>query len=185
MCRNELLKIDTSALIQRAKRGDSFAFQELVHAYDPSISKMILHYSDSREESHNLYQRVFLTAFQRLPALRLDSSFEVRLYRILVIVLRRHSNHAPSHDLFLAQQPTHSGMMCPQEEKASRELQRLRIVILRWEQTERLVFALKHYVGLPLRRIAEILNLDEAAVRATFCRAIRHLQDASTLPERV
>ncbi len=55
-------------LVQRAKRGDDSAFEELVRRYDRNVFRIAQHITQNREDAEDVVQDAFLKAYGNLPA---------------------------------------------------------------------------------------------------------------------
>lgn len=73
-----------SALVDRAKRGDRSAFDELVRRYRGRILALALHLSGSEAEAEDIVQDVFLRAYQKLDCFEGRSHFFTWVYRMAV-----------------------------------------------------------------------------------------------------
>jgi RNA polymerase sigma-70 factor (ECF subfamily) len=71
-------------LVDRAKRGDLRAFDELVRRYRPRILALALHLSGSETDAEDIAQDVFLSAFRALPRFEGRSHFFTWVYRMTV-----------------------------------------------------------------------------------------------------
>ncbi len=183
--------LDNSVLIRQAQAGDAFAFEQLVRAYDRAVLRLALHITGSEQDAQDIYQEVFLRAFQSLPRFRFECSFYTWLYRItsnlcLDYLRRRHrlqkhfsvlvspeGEEREALDLVPDSAPDHD----PERQLISGELRlRIKRALGTLSPRERVVFDLKHAHGLRLRTIADILKTSEGAVRNTLFRATQKLR---------
>ena len=72
------------ALVERAKAGDTAAFEQLVRQYDRQIFRIALHITQNREDAEDITQDVFFKAFQKLEQFQGNSKFSTWLVRIAV-----------------------------------------------------------------------------------------------------
>src|SRR6201996_2929763 len=72
------------ALVERAKAGDTAAFEQLVRQYDRQIYRTALHITQNREDAEDITQDVFFKAFQKLDQFQGNSKFSTWLVRIAV-----------------------------------------------------------------------------------------------------
>ena len=189
--------IGEHTLAQRAKQGDRLAFDQLVHAHDQSILRLAHHLCDSKDDAQLMYKQVFLTAYKDLASFRFELSFRLWLYRILSRFLATYSkNKTPGNQ----STSKHADTNYEQREKAKQhrdqecgharresvqraEADRVRSALRNLDPSERVVFELRHYAGLLLQTIAEILQVSETTVTTTFCRAMRNLRRALAIGE--
>jgi RNA polymerase sigma-70 factor (ECF subfamily) len=73
---------DESALIERAKRGDTEAFAALVERYQRRVVGVALAVVHNQDDAVELAQEAFVRAFQNLKKFESRSSFSTWLYRI-------------------------------------------------------------------------------------------------------
>jgi len=71
-------------LVERAKAGDTAAFEQLVRQYDRQIYRTALHITQNREDAEDITQDVFFKAFQKLDQFQGNSRFSTWLVRIAV-----------------------------------------------------------------------------------------------------
>jgi RNA polymerase sigma factor (sigma-70 family) len=72
------------ALVERAKAGDSAAFEVLIKQYERQIFRTALHITQNREDAEDITQDVFFKAFQKLDQFQGNSKFSTWLVRIAV-----------------------------------------------------------------------------------------------------
>ena len=70
------------ALVQRAQKGDSAAFEDIVRANEATVYRLALRQLGNREDAEDAAQEVFLKAYTGLASFRGDSKLSVWLYRI-------------------------------------------------------------------------------------------------------
>jgi len=110
-------------------------------------------------------QDVFLQAFRYLPKFRGECSFKTWLYRICASEARRYrQKNQQQHSLLtrLSREPT---VPMSQGELGERRAQRLvNLALGQLPESERLVFVLYEFEGLPGKDISEIVDCPEATV---------------------
>ena len=75
---------DESALVTRAKSGDSEAFSELVSHYDRRVFRMAKQITQNDDDAEDVLQESFLKAYTHLDNFKGDSKFYTWLVRIAV-----------------------------------------------------------------------------------------------------
>jgi RNA polymerase sigma-70 factor (ECF subfamily) len=85
-------------LVERALRGDSTAFGELVFRHGPAVYRAALAALGSAADAEDVMQEAFVLAFRKLPHFRHDASFKTWL---LTITWRRalRWRHSPAQQL--------------------------------------------------------------------------------------
>jgi RNA polymerase sigma-70 factor, ECF subfamily len=87
-------------LLDRARRGDRAAFDQLVRLYWPRIFALALQISGHREDAEDIAQETFMRAHRGLRAFEGRSSFQTWLYRIALnraLSHRSSTNRRPAH----------------------------------------------------------------------------------------
>jgi RNA polymerase sigma-70 factor (ECF subfamily) len=188
-----LSRIDDTVLVREAQRGDRAAFEELVRHYDHAVLRLAMHLTGSETEAQDVYQEAFLKAYRNLGSFRFECSFYTWIYRIVSNLCLDHlrkkqvrKEDAPvavdaegkSYDV-LEQVADNRAGADPERDLMSRELgSRIHHALERLSARERMVFELKHYHGLKLRTVGEILQTTEETAKNTLFRATQKLRGA-------
>ena len=142
---------------------------------------MALHLRGSKDDAQDLCQQVFLIAYKRLAEFRFDLSFRLWLYRILSGLLSKDSSKGTRNRSSSDHRDPKSGY-AERESVQGAEAERIRLALRNLDRTEWIVFELRHYAGLRLRTIAEILQVSETTVTNAFCCATQNLRHALATP---
>jgi RNA polymerase sigma-70 factor (ECF subfamily) len=193
MAGHSLGRIDDTVLVREAQRGDRAAFEELVRHYDQAVLRLAIHLTGNEHEAQDIYQEAFLKAYKSVANFRFECSFYTWIYRIVTNLcldhLRRRQvrkEDAPvatdssgeQYDV-LEQVPDVRAGANPERDLMSRELGgRISRALDRLTPRERMVFELKHYHGLKLRTVGEVLNTTEETAKNTLFRATQKLRGA-------
>jgi RNA polymerase sigma-70 factor, ECF subfamily len=186
------LQTDEKALIRAAQQGDQDAFGQLVRAYDQSVLRLAMNLLRSPEDAQDVYQEAFLRVYRNLNSFRFDCSFHTWLYRIVTNLCLDHMRKRKVRKEESSQVEGSDGpvdrMDAVQESRAESDPQRSmfagelreRIEKTLGELTarERMVFELRHYQGLKLRNIGEILGTTEEAAKNCLFRATQKMRVA-------
>jgi RNA polymerase sigma-70 factor (ECF subfamily) len=184
--------MDEAALIRAAQRGDEAAFEQLVRAYDQSVLRLALNLLRSSEDASDVYQEAFLRVYRNLHSFRFDCSFHTWLYRIVTNLCLDHlrkkkvrreestvveTGEGPLDRMdSVAEERAHGD---PQRHLLSRELRsKIEAVLVDLTPRERMVFELRHYQGLRLRVIGEMLGTSEEAAKNCLFRATQKMRVA-------
>ncbi len=179
--------IQDCSLVRQAQSGNQAAFAQLVHTYDQTVLRLALRLTGSESDAQDIHQEAFLRVYKKLDGFRFECSFATWIYRIVTNVcldhLRRNRARKKnggievSDDDLLDQLSDDRPGNNPEQQLLDRELnaQILR-ALERLTPRERMIFDLKHFQGLKLRRVSEILNTSEGSVKVTFFRATRKLR---------
>ncbi len=185
-------QMDETALIKAAQAGDQDAFGQLVRAYDQSVLRLAMNLLRSPEDAQDIYQEAFLRVYRNLNNFRFDCSFHTWLYRIVTNLcldqLRKRKVRKEEPTVIT----TAEGVLDradtlaearadgdPQRSLYSGQLRRkIKDVLSGLTPRERMVFEMRHYQGLRLRNIGEILGTSEEAAKNCLFRANQKMRAA-------
>jgi RNA polymerase sigma-70 factor, ECF subfamily len=190
---------EEQALVRKAQSGDRLAFEDLVRRYDRDVLRLAMNLVHRPEDARDIYQESFLRVYRNLHRFRFECSFYTWLYRIVTNVgldhLRRRTSHredqAPVPEEaeggtrdFFDRQPELSAAANPEKRLLGQELgKHIQEAMKRLSPRERMVFEMKHYQGLRLRAIGDLLGTSEETAKNSLFRATRKLR-ASLNPVR-
>jgi RNA polymerase sigma-70 factor (ECF subfamily) len=186
------VRMDEAALIRAAQAGDQDAFERLVRLHDQSVLRLALNLLRSPEDANDVYQEAFLRVYRNLHDFRFDCSFHTWLYRIVTNLcldalrkrkVRKEDNTVvETAEGILDRMDTLEdgrGHGDPQRQLLSWQLQnRIEKVLSELSPRERMVFELRHYQGLRLRAIGEMLGTTEEAAKNCLFRATQKMRTA-------
>jgi len=178
-------------LIREAQQGSRTAFDTLVRQYDQAVLRLALHLTGSEQDAEDIHQEAFLKAYRYLGNFRFECSFYTWIYRIVtnlcLDLLRRRKSRKEDQAVMIDSSGEEMDLLNNvSDERASanpdRELnrkflgERILSALDQLTPRERMVFELKHYQGLRLRTIGEMLNTTEETAKNTLFRATRKLR---------
>ena len=183
-------KLDEASLIRAVQRGDQDAFEQLVRAYDQSVLRLAVNLLRSQEDARDVFQEAFLRVFRSIDSFRFDCSFHTWLYRIVTNIcldyLRKRKVRKEEPAVVDTPEGPLDRMNDFEEEAAhadpernfwNRQLgQRIEGALGGLTPRERMVFELRHYQGLRLRNIGEILGTSEEAAKNCLFRATQKMR---------
>ena len=178
------------SLIRAAQRGDQDAFERLVRTYDQNVLRLAMNLLRSPEDARDVYQEAFLRVYRNLHSFRFDCSFHTWLYRIVTNIcldqLRKRKVRKEESGVVETPGGTIDRMESFEEDSAEADPERVmwnrqlrsRIEGALGDLTprERMVFELRHYQGLRLRRIGEMLGTTEEAAKNCLFRATQKMR---------
>jgi RNA polymerase sigma-70 factor (ECF subfamily) len=186
-----LQRTEDDDLIREAQRGDRSAFDSLVRRYDQSVLRLALHMLGNEQDAQDVNQEAFLKAYRHLGNFRFECSFYTWLYRIVTNLcldqLRRRKSRREDPATVIDSRGDEMDLLSNVSDSRAmanpaRELDRKRMgesisqALDKLTPRERTVFELKHYQGLKLRTIGEMLNTTEETAKNTLFRATRKLR---------
>lgn len=183
-------KVDEATVIRAVQRGDQDAFEQLVRAYDQSVLRLAMNLLRSPEDARDVYQEAFLRVYRNIHTFRFDCSFHTWLYRIVTNICLDHlrkrkvrreesavvetaDGPVDRMDSF-EQEGTHAN---PERRFWNSQLgNRIQAALGDLTPRERTVFELRHYQGLRLRTIGEMLGTSEEAAKNCLFRATQKMR---------
>jgi RNA polymerase sigma-70 factor (ECF subfamily) len=186
------VKMDEAELIRAAQRGDQRAFEQLVRQYDQNVLRLALNLLRSPEDANDIYQEAFLRVFKNLHTFRFDCSFHTWLYRIVTNLcldaLRKRRVRREENTIVETSEGILDRMDTMEERRADGDPQRqllsgqlrtrIQEVLSGLTPRERAVFEMRHYQGLRLRAIGEMLGTSEEAAKNCLFRATQKMRAA-------
>ncbi len=187
--------VDDLELVERAKRQDPAAAEELVRRYQEKAYAIAYRTcSGDSEEAKDLTQEAFLRAFRSLKQFQGKASFYTWLYRIVVNTcldgLRRQNRHrwffssrgSQREDGIgedLEENPDPKIDNDPAATLSQRELRReVQKALANLSSTQRMVFELKVFDEMSIPEIAKVLNSAEGTIKSHLFRATQHVRKA-------
>jgi RNA polymerase sigma-70 factor (ECF subfamily) len=178
-------------LIRAAQAGSRTAFDALVRQHDQAVLRLALHLTGSEQDAQDIHQEAFLKAYRSIGNFRFECSFYTWIYRIVTnlcldLMRRRKSRREEQAVMIDATGGEMDMLVNVSDDRASanpdRELERkvlsrqIRAALEKLTPRERMVFELKHFQGLRLRTIGEMLNTTEETAKNTLFRATKKLR---------
>ncbi len=178
-------------LIREAQSGSRAAFDALVRQYEHQVLRLALHLTGSEHDAEDIYQEAFLKAYRYIGNFRFECSFYTWIYRIVTNLcldqLRRRKTRREDHAVVVDRTGDEIDLLAGVSDDRSfsnpaRELDRkvlaecIQAALDKLTPRERMVFELKHYQGLRLRTIGEMLHTTEETAKNTLFRATKKLR---------
>jgi RNA polymerase sigma-70 factor, ECF subfamily len=178
-------------LIREAQGGSRAAFDALVRQYEHQVLRLALHLTGSEHDAEDIYQEAFLKAYRYIGNFRFECSFYTWIYRIVTNLcldqLRRRKTRREDHAVVVDHSGDEIDLLASVSDDRSfsnpaKELDRkllgakIQAALDKLTPRERMVFELKHYQGLRLRTIGEMLNTTEETAKNTLFRATKKLR---------
>lgn len=186
------LGMDEAELIRAAQAGDHDAFERLVRQYDQNVLRLAMNLLRCSEDAYDIYQEAFLRVFRNLNSFRFDCSFHTWLYRIVTNLCLDHLRKKKVRKTESTVVETAEGPLDrmdsipelradgdPQRALLSGELRgRISEALSGMTARERMVFEMRHYQGMRLRAIGEVLGTTEEAAKNCLFRATQKMRSA-------
>ena len=177
-------------LILKAQQGDFSAFEQLVYRHDKQVLTIAARFVRSSEDAKDIYQEVFLRVYQGLRRFKMESEFTTWLYRITTNVCLTHRSRRKKRahvsldeEYDEAEGEPHgstsraSDEPLPDQRLIDKEVsEQIRDALELLSPQQKMVFTLKHYQGLKLREIAEMMQCSEGTVKKHLFTAIQRMR---------
>lgn len=187
--RRERKAVDPDAdLVQRAKAGDTHAFDQLVMKYSRKLYGLIYHMTSNSEDSNDILQDTFSKAYRSLSLFRGHSTFYTWVYSIAVNMTLNHlkkkkRRSGPSYDdadsgiLNDAAFIDKAYLANPRRNSNIHELHsKLNEALLKLSEGHRSVVKMFDIQGMPHAEISRVLGVSEGTVRSRLYYAHKQLQ---------
>lgn len=174
-------------LIEKAKAGDSRAFEELVRLHDRRLLQVCHGIMGNMQDAFDAYQEGLIRAYTHLDSFRFESAFGTWITRIVInqsLNLKKKMRWRSMISLDMLQ----ADGTVPSELRETREADELTIrselsreiaaSLDLLSDRERSVFVLKHQHGYKLREIAVMIGCAEGTVKNYLFRATKKIRKA-------
>ena len=164
-------------LVERCRRGDEGAFQELVDRYKDLVFALIARTVQDRSQAEDLAQDVFLRVHRGLPYFRGEARLSTWIYRIVAnVCVYDHSRPAPALSLDDERRRTRTPSASDRQFGDLELRDRLEKAIARLPSNYRLVVAAHYLEGVQYEDLAEALALPLGTVKTQLHRAKQQLR---------
>jgi RNA polymerase sigma-70 factor, ECF subfamily len=175
--------LDETDLIKRAQRGDTHAYEELVHAYQGIAFRTAYVIARDASDAEDATQDGFVRAWRALGRFREGAPFRPWLLRIVANEARnrRRSAGRRAHLALRAATETPSGDAAPSPEAAlltAEQRAGLLAAVEELPEDQRAVVALRYFVGLSEHEVGEALGVPQGTVKSRTARALERLRES-------
>jgi RNA polymerase sigma-70 factor (ECF subfamily) len=174
--------VDDTELVQRAQRGDEFAFEQLVRRHQRYVFNVAYRVLNDYAEAEDITQEAFVRAWRGLPGFRGQARFTMWIYRIVHNLCL---NRLPGlRRELLRTEPLEEALAAPAPSQAELVEVRERVAFLHAQLDQlpekyRLVLTLRYLQHLSYDEIAAALDLPVGTVKTHIHRARRLLMEQS------
>jgi len=174
-------------LVERLKRQDEAAFNELVRLYDKRVFRLVLRMLNDRAEAEDVAQEVFVTIFKAIGNFRGESKLSTWIYRIA-------TNHCKNRIKYLdrrargkkseldevsehaamesASMSSSAQVARPDEQAEANQIEGIvRAAIAELDEDQRELVILRDVENLSYEEIQQITGLPEGTVKSRLHRA--------------
>jgi RNA polymerase sigma-70 factor (ECF subfamily) len=170
-------------LIQRARRGETEAFGELVTRYQTSVFNVCYRILHARAEAEDMAQESFIRAHERLSTFDEERPFGPWIRRVAANVCLNHleSQHVTTE---LNEERDADQSQQPETQAEARERsEQIRYALASLPPHYRIVIELRHYQEMSYDEIAAELNIPVSDVKSHLFRARKLLAEKLHAPD--
>jgi RNA polymerase sigma-70 factor (ECF subfamily) len=168
--------VNERELVERCRRGDEGAFQELVDGYKNLVFSLIARTVQDRTRAEDLAQEVFLRIHRGLPYFRGEARLSTWIYRIVAnVCVQERGQQAAAGSLVSLDDARAPG--AADRQFGDLELRdRLEKAIARLPAQQRLLVAAHYLQGVQYEDLAEALRMPLGTVKTQLFRAKQQLR---------
>ena len=172
--------MDEDKIVQRARRGDAAAFEQLVTAYRDRVYRLALRLCGNEADADEAAQDAFLAAWRGLPNFRGESKFSTWLYQLVnhaaIDLLRREKRQVAAGDIDEVDAPDTAPSPHRLAER-NEQRQAVREAVLALPEEQRQVVVLRFMEELSYEEIGAALHLPTGTVKSRLNRAKAALRE--------
>ena len=175
--------LDEHELIQKAGRGDAYAFEQLMAAHENKMYAVALRMCGNREDAQDCLQEAMVRVYRALSGFKGQSSFSTWVYRITMNScldeLRRRKNRMTSSlDAMLENgfAPSDDGDTPEQSSLRSEQRRALERAIRELPEDMRAAIVLRDVQGLSYEEIAQALEANVGTIKSRISRGREKLR---------
>ena len=183
--------LQNHSLIRAAQAGNQTAFEQLMYAHDQAVLRLAFRITGSHNDAQDIHQEAFIKVYKKLGGFRFECTISTWIYRIVTNLcldhLRRNRTRGEDSmtevklESLINQVSDGRPVNNPEQQLLCRELgAQISRALGRLTPRERMVFELKHFQGMKLRTVSEILNCSELAIKNSLFRATKKLRTQLT-----
>jgi RNA polymerase sigma factor (sigma-70 family) len=174
--------LEEAELVQRAKRGDVGAYEELVRMHQDIAARTAYVITGQAADAQDAVQEALVKAYRALGRFREDAPFRPWLLRIVAneAISRRRAVRRQAGLAARAAEGRPPDDAVPSPEGAALEQERHREVVAavgRLRPEERLVIAYRYWFDLSEAEMAEALGCPRGTVKSRLSRAVARLRE--------
>ncbi|HYH09004.1 MAG TPA: sigma-70 family RNA polymerase sigma factor [Thermoanaerobaculia bacterium] len=168
-------------LVERVRGGEDDAFRILVERHSRPLYRAAYRITSNAADADDVVQEAFLRAYRAMASFDARATFATWLHRIAINCAldlidsrkRRDGRIADGEDLAMIASPAAT----PDRVVLSSEMQRaIATAMAGLTGNERTAFVLRHFEGMPLEEIGEVLGTRLNATKNTVFRAVKKLR---------
>jgi RNA polymerase sigma-70 factor (ECF subfamily) len=175
-------------LLEQVSNGDESSFEPLVNAHSARLIRMAWRMVGNREDAEDLAQETFVRLYKNIATFRGESRLSTWLYRTLSRLAIDHLRRQKlKRKIFFFQnsdddqdpieQAADPGASPADNYLAGEAGRKITKAMEKLSARQKMVFTLKHHEGMPLKEIAQVLELEEGTIKIHLHRAVHSLRN--------
>jgi RNA polymerase sigma-70 factor (ECF subfamily) len=168
--------VNERELVERCRRGDEGAFQELVDGYKNLVFALIARTVQDRSRAEDLAQDVFLRIHRGLPYFRGEARLSTWIYRIVANVCVQERGQQANAGATLSLDDTRTPAAADRQFSDLELRDRLEKAIAQLPAQQRLLVAAHYLQGVRYEDLAEALRMPLGTVKTHLFRAKQQLR---------
>jgi RNA polymerase sigma-70 factor (ECF subfamily) len=170
-------------LIQRARRGETEAFGELITRYQTSVFNVCYRILHERAEAEDMAQETFIRAHERLSTFDDERPFGPWIRRVAANVCLNHLSAQKTAAELDDERDADASQRPEAAQEARERSEQIREVLASLPPHYRVVIELRHYQELSYDEIATELNIPLSDVKSHLFRARKLLAEKLHAPD--
>ena len=164
-------------LVERVRKGDQRAFDELVIKYKSRIYYLVLRMIGDSDEAADIAQNTFVKAYQKLHSFLGKASFKTWLYRIAMNLSKNYLREKVRKERLTPTQEAGRVVKTKLDDMIAEERgQMVREALSQLPPKQQFALVLRIYEELPYREIARIMGGTSGLAKVNFHHAINNLR---------
>ena len=160
-------------LIRSSRQEEGF--RHLVVRYQERLYQMIRRQTGNHEDTDDVLQNTFIKAFRHIHRFEGRSGLYTWLYRIASNEVINHRNHARKTATIDFENQDH--LTAEPFSNTEGLLQRLEKVVEGLPERQQMVFRMRYYDELSYKEMAELLDVTEGALKASYHHAVKKIEE--------
>jgi len=184
-----LSRQEDAQVVGQILAGERDAYRLLVERHSRNIFRVAFRVLNNEQDAEEVVQETFLRAYRNLGKFEQRSVFSTWLYRIAMNCALDMKKKAKRtlHTLIIAEEPEpESGEVQVESPSASQDRllysDRVKKEVLQameeLSEVERSAFTLRHFEGLSIEEIADVLGIQQNAAKNRIFRAVKKMREA-------
>jgi len=166
-------------LIEKLKKGDSFAFEVLVYKYRNKVKWFARSMVPAQIDPEEIVQEVFVKVWLKKETINPDKDFLSYLFAIAKHLILDHLKSAVNRKLYFVEEHFQHDLMIEDTVDSSKSIdaeEKLFNLLQQLPERRKEIFCLSRFEGLSYKQIAERLNISENTVDSQIRNALAFLR---------